>query len=189
MAKSERDLNLGNDDESVDSEDSEDQQKEKGGMKKIIIIVVALLVVCGGAAAFFLMGGDSSEPAADDAEEVVEEVVEEDDDDEEEKEPIYQALVKDFVVTFGEGEEIRYLQLSLEVMSFDQEVIDKVETNLPSVRNSLILLIGGQSYDDLKTNEGKEKLRKEIIGVVRKAARLKKKQKLEDAFYTGFVLQ
>lgn len=187
MAKSERDLNLGNDDESVDSADSEDQQKEKGGMKKIIIIVVALLVVGGGAAAFFLMGGDSSESTADGAEEVVEEVVEE--DDEEEKEPLYQALVKDFVVTFGEGDEVRYLQLSLEVMSFDQEVIDKVETNLPSVRNSLILLIGGQSYDDLKTNEGKEKLRKEIIGVVRKAARLKKTQKLEDAFYTGFVLQ
>lgn len=184
MAKAEKDLNLGNDDESADTAD---QQNEKGGMKKIIIIVVALLVV-GGAAAFFMMGGDSSESTADGAVEVVEEVVEEE-EDEDEKEPIYQALVKDFVVTFGEGEDIRYLQLSLEVMSYDQEVIDKIETNLPAVRNNLIMLIGGQSYDDLKTNDGKEKLRKEIIGAVRKAARLKPKQKLEDAFYTGFVLQ
>ena len=67
-------------------------------------------------------------------------------------------------------------------MSYDQEVIDKIETNLPSVRNNLIMLIGGQSYDDLKTNDGKEKLRKEIIGAVRKAARLKPKQNWKTRF-------
>ena len=74
-------------------------------------------------------------------------------------------------------------------MSFDQTAIDRVDANMPAVRNSLIMLIGGQNYEDLKTNDGKEKLRTEILGSVQKAARLKADQALEDVLFTGFVLQ
>jgi len=178
MAKADNELNLGKDGESENK-----PQKEKGGMKKIIIIVVALLVVGGGAAGFFLMGGDSSEPSAEEAADT--EQVEE----EQEKDPIYHELVKDFVVTFEDAGGIRYLQVSLQVMSFDQTAIDRVDANMPAVRNSLIMLIGGQNYEDLKTNEGKEKLRTEILSSVQEAARLKAEQALEDVLFTGFVLQ
>jgi len=178
MAKAENDLNLGKDGE------QEEAPKGKGGMKKIIIIVVALLVVGGGAAAFFLMGGESAEEGAEGESAKVEEVVEE-----EEQDPIYHEVVKDFVATFEDGDGIRYLQLSLQVMSYQQEAIDRVDANLPAVKNSIIMLISSQNYDDLKTNEGKDSLRKEILSSVRKVARLKSGQKLEDVLFTGFVLQ
>lgn len=178
MAKAENDLNLGKEGA------EEEAPKAKGGMKKIIIIVVALLAVGGGAAAFFLMGGDSSEATADADGAKAEEVVEE-----EEKDPIYHEVVKDFVATFEDGNGIRYLQLSLQVMSYQQEAIDRVDTNLPAVKNSIIMLISTQNYEDLKTNEGKENLRKEILKSVRKVARLKSDQKVEDVLFTGFVLQ
>ncbi len=179
MAKAENDLNLGN-----GSDDAGKPEKGKGGMKKIIIIVVALLVVGGAAAAFFLMGGDSSESSAGEASADIEKVVEE-----EEQDPIYHELVKDFVVTFEDGDGIRYLQLSLQIMSFQQEAIDRVDANMPAVRNGLIMLIGAQNYDELKTNEGKESLRKQILDSVQQVARLKSGQKLEDVLFTGFVLQ
>jgi flagellar FliL protein len=179
MAKAENELNLGKDGESADQ-----PQKAKGGMKKIIIIAVALLAVGGGAAGFFLMGGDSADPSAEEASAEVEKV-----EEEPEKDPIYHELVKDFVVTFEDAGGIRYLQVSLQVMSFDQTAIDRVDANMPAVRNSLIMLIGGQNYEDLKTNDGKEKLRTEILGSVQKAARLKADQALEDVLFTGFVLQ
>jgi flagellar FliL protein len=175
MAKAKDDLNLGNGDESTAK-----QQKEKGGMKKIIIIGVALLLVGIGVAAFFLMGGDGGEPVAEDVN--TETVIEE-------KDPIYHELVRDFIVTFEGENGTRYLQLSLQVMAYDQEVIDRVAANLPAVRNSLIMLIGGQNYDDLKTNEGKENLRKQILTSVQAVSRLKANQKLEDVLFTGFVLQ
>ncbi|MDX2462949.1 MAG: flagellar basal body-associated FliL family protein [Porticoccus sp.] len=182
MAKVESELNLGKDDKPTEQASAE-PAKGKGGMKKIIIIVVALLIV-GGAAAFFLMAGDSSDAMTDEANAETEQVVEE-----EEQDPIYHELVKDFVVTFEGEDGIRYLQLSLQVMSYQQEVIDRVDANMPAVRNGLIMLIGGQNYEDLKTNEGKEVLRKAILDSVQKAARLKANQRLEDVLFTGFVLQ
>ena len=182
MAKADG-LNLGKDGEPTEQASAE-QAKGKGGMKKIIIIVVALLLVGGGAAAFFLMGGDSSDTMTDEANAETEQVVEE-----EEKDPIYHELVKDFVVTFEGEDGIRYLQLSLQVMSYQQEAIDRVDANMPAVRNSLIMLIGSQNYEDLKTNEGKEALRKAILDSVQQVARLKANQTLEDVLFTGFVLQ
>lgn len=175
MAKVKDDLNLANGDEGTAV-----QQKDKGGMKKILIIGVAVLLVGIGVAAFFLLGGDDGEPVAEDASTEV--VVEE-------KEPIYHEVVRDFVVTFEGESGTRYLQLSLQVMAYDQDVIDRVDANLPAVRNSLIMLIGGQNYDDLKTNEGKESLRKQILTSVQAVSRLKAGQKLEDVLFTGFVLQ
>jgi flagellar FliL protein len=177
MAKGKNDLNLGNGDKTT-----EKQQGEKGGMKKIIIIVVALLLVGGGAAAFFLLGGDSADATTDEATAEAEAVVEE-------KDPIYHELVRDFVITFDDPSGTRYLQLSLQVMAYEQEIIDKVNANLPAVRNSLIMLVGGQNFEDLKTNEGKENLRKQILDSVQSVSRLKAGQKLEDVLFTGFVLQ
>ena len=176
MAKANEDLNLGNSEEAP-------AEEKKGGMMKIIIIAVASLAI-GGGAAFFLMGSDSEpvegEEAAEEAK--AEEVVEE-------RDPIYHEVVKDFVITFEDTSGIRYLQLSLQVMSYEQEVIDKVEVNLPAVRNSLIMLVGNQNYSDLKTNEGKENLRQEMLKSIRTATNLKAEQSLEGVFYTGFVLQ
>lgn len=171
MAKPGDELNLGKNSAS----------KSKGGMKKIIIIVVALLVVVGATvAAFFLMGsGEATDATTEAAVSVTEK----------ERAPIYHELVKDFVVTFDDEGRLRYLQVSLQVMSYRQDVIDRIDTYMPAVRNSLILLIGGQHYDDLKTNEGKEKLRAEIISSIKQVARLKPDQKVEDVLYTSFVLQ
>ena len=180
MVDNNDDLNLGKD-------VADKETKGKGGMNKILMIVVLLVVLAGGGvAAFMLLGKD--EPAAsatpgNTAQTQVE--VEE----EEDRAAIYLSLDPAFVVNFQHNGSTRYLQLNLQVMSYDQAVIDKVEHNMPAVRNGLILLFSAQDFDELSTVEGKEQLRLDVLDSIQKVVRLKNGQKLNDAFFTGFVMQ
>jgi len=153
-------------------------------MKKIIIIVVALLVLGGGgAAAFFMLGDDdaAAEAGVDGAEVAPPE--------EEEKDAIYWALDPAFVVNYERNGTIRYLQLNLQAMSYEQDVIDKVKANIPAVRNNLIMLLSAQDYDSLGSVEGKEGLRQEVLASINEVLRLKGDSKVDDVFFTGFVMQ
>lgn len=155
-------------------------------MKKIIIIVVALLVLGGaGAAAYFMLGGDggaATDAAGADGAAAAPPV-------EEEKDPIYLGLDPAFVVNFERNGSIRYLQLTLQVMSYDQGVVDKVSANMPAVRNNLIMLFSSQDYDALATVEGKEGLREDVLVSINEVVRLKGDTKVDDVFFTGFVMQ
>lgn len=155
-------------------------------MKKIIIIVaVVVLLAGGGAAAYFMLGKDSAAPALDANGEPVPQA----EPAEEEKDPIYLGLDPAFVVNFERNGTIRYLQLSLQVMSFEQSAIDKVAANMPAVRNTLILLFSAQDYDSLATLEGKENLRSQVLDSVNEVVRLKGDTKVNEVFFTGFVMQ
>ena len=169
------DLNLGKDEPA----DGEEVVESKGGMKKIIIIVVALLAI-GGGAAFFLMGGEEANPETSTQAEPEVEV---------DQEPIYFPLAPAFVVNYEHDGRVRYVQMELQIMSYQQEALDKVEVNMPAVRNSLIMLFGAQSFDELRTVEGKEKLRQDVKSTIQKAVKLKGSLKIDDVYFTTFVMQ
>lgn len=152
-------------------------------MKKIIIISVVLVLLGGGGAAFFLLNGSDAKPAAGTDPEQDEVPVEELSD------PIYLPLSPAFVVNFEHKGGIRYLQLSLQVMSFDEAAVEKVEANMPAVRNNLILLFSGQDYNFLTTVEGKEKLREEVRDSINELIHLAGSSKVNEVFFTGFVMQ
>ncbi|MCB1667002.1 MAG: flagellar basal body-associated FliL family protein [Pseudomonadales bacterium] len=170
-------LNLGKD--MPENGEEEVAPEAKGGKKKIIILVVAALLIGAGAAFFLMSGGDDAEP-----EEVVEKVVVEQDLD-----PIYFPLAPAFVVNYEYDGKVRYVQMELQIMSYHQDVIDKVEANMPAVRNSLIMLFGSQDFDELRTVEGKEKLRAQVKNNIQKVVRLKGDAKVDDVFFTAFVMQ
>ena len=157
-------------------------------MKKIIIIGVAVLVLVGaGVGAYLMLGSDDPDPAAlatAGAEGAVEAPAAEPEGD-----PIYLPLSPAFVVNFDHNGNIRYLQLTLEVMAYDQAVIDKVEANLPAVRNTLIMLFSGQDYDGLNTAQGKEKLRQDVRTSSNERVKLKDANGIADGFFTACVIQ
>ncbi len=154
-------------------------------MKKIIIIaVVVLLLLGGGLAAYILLGKDSPDQLADgsgtgqpEAQRAVE------------ADPVYLPLDPAFVVNFENNGSIRYLQLSLQVMAYDEAVLDKVAANTPAVRNELIMLFSGQDYDQLNTLEGKESLREQVLAAINRVVRLKGESAVQEVFFTGFVMQ
>ena len=150
---------------------------------KLLIIIVAAVVVLaggGGAAWFFMSKGDSKKT---------------DTARHEEAKPtgpaLYVALDPPFVVNFEAEQLVRFLQVTVQVMSRDPETVEIVKANDPVVRNDLLLLLGGQHYEIISTREGKEKLREQALEAVRHVVKNAngKPERIEAVYFTSFVMQ
>jgi flagellar FliL protein len=152
----------------------------KGKSKKTLIIVILLAVVLlagGGVGAWFafMPHGKKHEAAK--------------------TEPpapaLYVALDPPFVVNFEADQQVRFLQVTAQLMSRDPATIELLKTNDPVVRNDLLMLFGGQKYSVVSTREGKEALRTQTLAAVRKivAGAGGKPEKVEAVYFTSFVMQ
>lgn len=176
-------------------EEGEGEEGEGGGGKKKIIIiavvVLLLLLIGGGAAAFFLLGGED-EPIEGEEGEVVEEVVEEEEEVVEEL-PIpaqYIALDPEFVISFQTGSRQRFLQVSIEVMTRQQSIVDAMQLHAPMVRNEIIRIISEEQFDVLRTPDGRKALRMKLLEEV--TAIMKREalnEGVEAVLFTNYVMQ
>jgi flagellar FliL protein len=105
--------------------------------------------------------------------------------------PLYLALDPPFVVNFQADQLVRFLQVSVEVMSRDQKTLDLLKANDPVLRNDLLILLGNQKYSVVSTPAGKEQLRTEALAAIRKdlAQAGGDPNKLEAVYFTSFVMQ
>ena len=130
---------------------TEEVAEPKGGMTKMIVFAVVGLALLGGGvfAGMMFLGGDDQA----DAEAVAEEA-------EPAKGPaIYQSLHPPLVVNFrNETGDAHFMQITMEVMSRDQGVINALREHIPVIRNGLILLYGQSVYEEVTTREGKEQM-------------------------------
>jgi flagellar FliL protein len=151
------------------------------GKKWLIIAIAVLAVLAGvGAAAWLLMDhGDAhgkkqqaqaKEPLAP---------------------PLYVALDPPFVVNF-EGEQlVRFLQITVQVMTRDPATVEVLKANDPVVRNDLLLLFANQKYDVVAARAGKEKLRSDALTAIRHVVEGGggKGDHVEQVYFTSFVMQ
>ena len=154
----------------------------KKGKLGLILTIVAVLVLGGGGAAYFLLTGqkDPKAVAAAKAKEAAQ------------KSPaLYVALDPPFVVNFEAEQLVRFLQVTVQVMSRDPATVELIKTNDPVVRNDLLLLLGNQNYATISSREGKEKLRLLALDAVRKVVTSAggKADKVEAIYFTSFVMQ
>jgi len=106
------------------------------------------------------------------------------------KEPIYYAFDPAFIVNFNDGNNIRYLQVTLEVMTYNQRTVEDLERHMPVIRNNLIMMFSGLNYDVLSTVAGKRKLQEEALAEIRSILKEKTgKEGVEEVYFTGFVMQ
>ena len=160
--------------------------KKKGALMMILVAIVALAV--GGGAAFFFIGGKSDKAEAADTKDGAKGKGGE----AKPKEPAqYVKLDPPFVVNFEAKGLMRFLQVTVEVMTRDLETVELIKKNDPMIRNDLILLFGNQKYESISTREGKEQLRTEALKVVAKivADEGGKAEKVEQLYFTSFVMQ
>jgi len=149
------------------------------GKKLIILIAVAVLVlVGGGVGAWFAFGSASGKKAAAARHPPL-------------APPQYVALDPPFVVNFENDQQVRFLQVTAQLMSRDLSTIELLKANDPVVRNDLLLLFGGQKYSVISTREGKEQLRTQTLAAVRKvvAGAGGKPERVEAVYFTSFVMQ
>lgn len=79
---------------------------------------------------------------------------------------IYYALKPSFTVNYDVNGRQRFLQTELTFAYRDESLTKTIELHMPAVRNSLVLLLSSQVFDDLQTVEGKEKLREDALEAV-----------------------
>lgn len=159
----------------------------KSNKKLIIIIVAAVLVVAiGVAAALLLMGGDDAPAEEEIAEgEVAEEAA-----------PtagpaIYIKFKPEFIVNYQVGPRQRYLQIYMEAMTRNPAIAEALEMHSPMIRSAIISLLSQQSFEHLRTAEGRadvrDKLKQEIQGLLSQETGVE--GGLEEILFTNYVMQ
>lgn len=168
------------------AEEKTEDKKDSGGSLKLIIIilVVLLLVVIGAGVALFMMSGDKAPPVTgENGEPVAEKVTTP-------KVPIYVPLHPAFLANFEDQSSATYLQVDVQIMTYDEAVETAVKTHMPKIRNDLLLLFGSQKYDELNTVKGKRELSKKAIETVSKVLKDAGEPDTIEAFlFTSFVMQ
>jgi flagellar FliL protein len=149
--------------------------------KWLIIGVAAFVVLAGaGAAAFLLTGNGNAHGKKAQAQH---------------KEPLaaplYVGLDPPFVVNFDGEQLVRFLQITVQVMTRDPASVELLKANDPVVRNDLLLLFANQKYEVVATRAGKEKLRSDALTAIRQvvASAGGKPEHIEQVYFTSFVMQ
>jgi len=165
-----------------DIEEGEEGAGEEGAegapkSKKLLFIIIAVVLLAGGAGAFFFLKGGAHKEEAKKEEVVVP--------------PIYVNLDPPFVVNFEAEAAVRFLQVTVSVMTRDIHIQELLKNNDPRIRNDLLMLLGNQKYESISTRAGKEKLQAESLAAVRAVVKSAggEPEKIEALYFTAFVMQ
>ena len=180
----------------------------KGGKKTLLIIIAAVVVALGaggGGVWFFMNKGHADEEVTADADEGEHADAKDEKKGKSKKdakgkkgkaaEPklpaLYVKYEPPFVVNFDAKGVMRFLQVSIQVMTRDHETSEMGKLHEPKIRNNMLLLLGSQTLDTISTTEAKEELRKKSLETIAKIVDDEggEGKKVEDLYFTSFVMQ
>ncbi len=162
-------------------------EQKSGSKKKLIIIIAAALLVLigGGAAATLFLTSDGGDAAGEGA---VGQAAQGSEQGAAQKEAFYHALRPPFVVSL-EGRP-KTLQVSMHVMTRDEDLVEFLEENDPLIRDRILSLLMEQEGGKLKTRGGKKKLQSKLEKEIGKIAKKQGVQgQVEALYFTSFVMQ
>lgn len=180
---------------------SPEASAKKSGNPLVLVLIASLVTAgaVGGGMYFALASKMEAAAAADD-----------DGDEEEEaaptesgaakkkgkghghKEPaLYVKLDPPFVVNFEAKGIMRFLQITVEVMTRDKETADLIKQHDPLIRNNLLMLFGNQSLEKISSLEGREELRTVALKSIAEAVEGEggKAKHVEQLYFTSFIMQ
>jgi flagellar FliL protein len=173
---------MANEAEAVEGAEEGAEAPAAGGKKKLIIIIAAALTLVGGGfGAWKAFSGKSADGKDAKKEAKHEELLP----------PKYVNLDPPFVVNFEAEAAVRFLQITIGVMTRDPAVETLIKDNDPRVRNDMLMILSGQNYASVSTTEGKEELRKKCLEAVRTIVKELRGDpaKIEALYFTSFVMQ
>ena len=176
--------------------------KPKKGMKLLFIIVgVLVLALVGAGAALFLLKKNAADEEEYDEEPVAEQKVDP------KKPPTYLPL-DSMVVNLADPGGNRFAQMGITLKLQDEETATAIKTRMPSIRNSLLILISQRTADELLSVKGKQDLVADIIYEIsmemgyeidepeaeapkdnRKKRRRAPPNPVQDVLFSGFLVQ
>ncbi|VAW92951.1 hypothetical protein MNBD_GAMMA22-550 [hydrothermal vent metagenome] len=185
----------------VEKNDVELAPVKSGASTKMLIIigvVVVILIAASIGITLMLVSGGSDKKSTDTSEQsssAEQSTVNS-------KPAVYFLLKPDFVINFESDGKANFLSVTIQLMARDSKPISVIETHMPVLRNNILLLLSAQKYDEVRTTEGKEKLRKDMLKIVKKIIDnenkaqkknsgddFKKIEYIEAVYFTGFIMQ
>lgn len=104
--------------------------------------------------------------------------------------PVYVKLGDPLVVNFVENNQIRYLQVQMEVMTRDATKSEEIETHMPLIRNNLLMMLSDLDYATISSFSGKQKIRAEALAEVQNIMQEETGDPVvEELYFTSFVMQ
>jgi flagellar FliL protein len=117
---------------------------------------------------------------------------------------IYFDMAPNFTINFNVNGRQRYLQAAITLLHRDPALNELLKLHMPAIRNGLVMLLSSKNFEELQTNEGKEKLKTEALEIINN--QLKKEQEalvdpseededkkpvsiVEQVLFTNFVMQ
>jgi len=168
------------------AEEAKEQQEESkgGGKKKLLIIGLVLLLLLGGggAAAYKFLVLDKQK-ADEEKEKKAEKIVE----DIKNIEDIgVQFDVGTFIVNLQDKDADRYLKITIVLDAQDEKVKAELEKRLPQVKDAITTLLFTKTSSELRTAEGIEELKEEILKRVNAILPI---GGVKNVYFTDFVIQ
>jgi flagellar FliL protein len=160
-----------------EKEATQEEEGKGGGKKKLLILLVLLLLIAagGGAGAYFFLFSKSEE----------EEEVKKPKVSPEEVGVMYK-LEPAFIVNLADPEMTMYARLSVTLEVADQQVLLEVQKKEPIIRDAIIEILSNKTSEELRTPEGREKLKLEII---KRINTILVEGGIRNAYFTEFVIQ
>ncbi|MCK5818478.1 MAG: flagellar basal body-associated FliL family protein [Psychromonas sp.] len=163
-------------------EDNQEEKKPKS--KKMLIIIVAivlLLAIAGGVGYFLFMVGPVEKVPEGTKAVVVPTVI---------VPASYVAMRRPFVFNVPDGKRTRLVQIKVQLLvrGSDHRIMAKIHT--PTLEGALVSVFSNASIEEVRTVEGKKKLRLDALNAVNNAIqKLEGKKIIESVLFTGFILQ
>ncbi|NPA52177.1 MAG: flagellar basal body-associated FliL family protein [Aquificae bacterium] len=159
-----------------------EQEEKKGGGKKKFFILFLLLLVLGGAGSavaykFLFLNKENKEE--DKAEKIVEEI-------KNIEEVGIQYDLGSFIVNLADKDADRYLKIAIVLEIQDEKVKMEVEKRLPQIKDVITTLLFTKTSADLKSPEGLERLKEEILKRVNAILPI---GGVKNVYFTEFVIQ
>ena len=166
--------------EGVEGEVPEEEEERGGGSSKLLLIGLPVALLVGGAAgAYFadlLPFGASEEEAV---------IVEGDMPD-----PAFAATVvyplDPFIANLAEENGGRYIKTTIQIEFAGAEPPAWLQQRMPQIRDLILTLLTSKSFDDIRSPEGKQILRDEII---RRTNQALQAEEVVAVYFTEFIVQ
>jgi len=154
-------------------EQVKEEGKQSGGKKKLIFILIpVLLLLIGGAGAYFFLTHKKKESTK-------QMVVA----------PQKLGVMYDlgsFLVNLADKNANTYAKVSITLELSNQKVEQEVVKRLPIIKDAVINLLSSKTYDEIRTPEGKEELRLELI---KRINAILVTGGVQNIYFTQFIVQ
>ncbi len=165
--------------------DNEDVLEEKGPQtKKLMMIIVIISVLFMGimGAGFYVIWNKVTPPDPDASEEQNKNT----DGDKNATEIKPLCSLDAFVVNLSDQGETKYLRTKMDLEVTNEDTNAELKKRLPQVRNAILMIIPERTSKELKTMEGKNTMRNEIMECLNSFI---KNGQITNIYFTEFVIQ